>query len=269
MSKGARVRAQRVQAPQKRGGKRVKTPSAPGQSGSRRNLYLGVIGAVVVLAAILVGASVLSNSGGSSSPSTVSIASAGATKKLLAGIPQNGTTLGDPKAPVTMQEFADIQCPGCDQYMTQAFPDIVKKYVRTGKVKVEWNGISFIGPDSETGLRYVDAAGEQNKLWTVAELLYRNQGTENSGWVTKELLRSVGEAVSGLDVDKVEADVQSSAVNRRMAAAANDYTNYGFGSTPGFAIGPSGGTLTVFSPSAYSLKAFAPTFDKYIQQSTQ
>jgi hypothetical protein len=95
MSKGARVRAQRVQAPQKRGGK-VKTPSAPGQSGSRRNLYLGVIGAVVVLAAILVGASVLSNSGGSSKPPASTLADVGATNKLLAGIPQNGTTLGDP-----------------------------------------------------------------------------------------------------------------------------------------------------------------------------
>ncbi len=183
MSKGARVRQQRVQAPQRRGGKRVKTPPPPGQAGSRRNLYIGVIGAVVLLAVVLVGASVLS-SRNSSSPKTASIPSAAATSKLLAGIPQSGGVLGNPKAPVTMQEFADIQCPGCDQYMTSAFPDIVRQYVRTGKVKVMWNGIAFIGPDSEKGLRYVNAAGKQNKLWNVAELLYRNQGAENSGWVT-------------------------------------------------------------------------------------
>lgn len=267
MSKGARVRQQRVQAPQRRGGKRVKTPPPPGQAGSRRNLYLGVIGAVVLLAVVLVGASILSS--GSSSPKTVSIQSAGQTNKLLAGIHQGGITLGNPKAPVTMQEFADIQCPGCDQYMRTAFPDIVRRYVRTGKVKVEWNGIAFVGPDSEKGLRYVDAAGQQNKLWNVAELLYRNQGSENSGWVTNELLRSVGGAVPGLDVNKVEADVNSSAVNRRMAAAANLYGGYGLQGTPGFAIGPTGGTLEPFNPSAYSVDAFAPTFEKYIQQSKQ
>lgn len=267
MSKGARVRQQRVQAPQRRGGKRVKTPPPPGRAASRRNLYLGVIGAVVLLAVVLVGASILSS--GSSSPKTVSIQSAGQTNKLLAGIHQGGITLGNPKAPVTMQEFADIQCPGCDQYMRTAFPDIVRQYVRTGKVKVEWNGIAFVGPDSEKGLRYVDAAGQQNKLWNVAELLYRNQGSENSGWVTNDLLRSVGAAVPGLDVNKVEADVNSSAVNRQMADAANAYTTYGFNQTPSFAIGPTGGTLVPFSPSAYSVDAFAPTFEKYLQQSKQ
>ena len=267
MSKGARVRQQRVQAPQKRGGRRIKTPQPPGKTGSRRNLYLGVLGAVVVLAAVLVGASVLSSGGSSSSPKTVSISSVGATNKLLAGIPQNGIELGNPNAPVTMQEFADIQCPGCDQYMRSAFPDIVRKYVRPGKVRIEWKGISFLGPDSEKGLRYVNAAGEQNKLWNVAELLYRNQGTENSGWVTNELLRSVGEAVPGLDADKVQASVNSSAVNRKMADAANEFTTFGLNSTPGFAIGPTGGTLQVFNPSAYSVDAFAPTFEKYVKQS--
>lgn len=268
MSKGARVRQQRVQAPQRRGGKRVKTPPPPGQVGSRRNLYIGVIGAAVLLAIVLVGASVLS-SGSSSSPKTTSISSAAATNKLLAGIHQGGTTLGNPDAPVTMQEFADIQCPGCDQYMVSAFPDIVRKYVRTGKVKVDWKGIAFIGADSEKGLRFVNAAGQQNKLWNVAELLYRNQGAENSGWVTNQLLRSVGAAVPGLDVNKVEQDVDSSAVNRQMATAANLFSTYGFNQTPSFAIGPTGGTLQPFNPSAYSVGAFAPTFDKYIQQSKQ
>ncbi len=267
MSKGARVRQQRVQAPQRRGGKRVKTPVAPGQGGSRRNLYIGVIGAALLLAIVLVGASVLS-SRSSSSPKTASISSAAATNKLLAGIPQSGNVLGNPKAPVTMQEFADVQCPGCDQYMTTAFPDIVRKYVRTGKVKVLWNGIAFIGPDSETGLRYVNAAGKQNKLWNVAELLYRNQGTENSGWVTKSLLRSVGTA-AGLDTAKAESEANSPAVSRQMAAAANLYSTYAFQGTPGFAIGPTGGTIQAFNPSAYSVSAFAPTFDKYIQQSKQ
>jgi len=266
MSKGARVRQQRVQAPQKRGPRCVKTPPPPGQSASRRNLYLGVIGAAVLLAIVLVGASVLSSR--SSSPNASSLASVGATSKLLAGIPQSGNVLGNPKAPVTMQEFADIQCPGCDQYMTSAFPDIVRRYVRTGKVKVLWTGIAFIGPDSETGLRYVDAAGKQNKLWNVAELLYRNQGTENSGWVTKDLLRSVGTA-AGLDTANAESETNSSAVNRQMAAAANLYSTYAFQGTPGFAIGPTGGTIKVFNPSAYSVDAFAPTFDKYLQQSKQ
>jgi protein-disulfide isomerase len=147
-----------------------------------------------------------------------------------------------------------------------AFPDIVRKYVRTGKVKVVWNGIAFLGPDSEKALRYVNAAGQQNKLWHVAELLYRNQGVENSVWVTNALLRSIAKAVPGLDADTVNGAINSSAVNRQMADAANQYTNFGFAGTPSFAIGPTGGTLEVFNPSSYSVDSFAPTFDKIIQQ---
>jgi protein-disulfide isomerase len=266
MSKGARVRAQRVQAPQKRGGRRVKTPPPPGQPASRRNLYLGVLGAVVVLAAILVGVSIIGS--GSSSPKTVSINSAADTRKLLAGIHQSGNVLGNPNAPVTMYEFADLQCPGCDQYMRSAFPDIVKKYVRPGKLKMQFNGIAFIGPDSEKALRYVNAAGAQNKLWTVAELLYRNQGQENSGWVTNELLESVGQAAA-IDTARAKTDMNGSAVNRKMAAAANLYSQFSFQGTPGFAIGPSGGNIQQFNPSSYSVGAFAPTIENYLKQSTK
>jgi protein-disulfide isomerase len=268
VSKAARIRAQRqaAQAPKKRRG----VPRPPGASTSRGWLYAGVAGAAGLIALILVLASVLSSSSGTkASPETVSISSAAATNTLLAGIPQNGATLGNPKAPVTMYEFADLQCPGCDQYMKQAFPDIVRTYVRTGKVKVIWNGISFIGPDSEKALRFVNAAGQQNKLWHVAELLYRNQGEENSGWVTNAMLRSVATAVPGLDPDTVESAVNSSAVNRQMADASNRYSTFGFTGTPSFAIGPTGGTAEAFSPSSYSVGAFAPTFDKIIEQQSK
>jgi len=265
VSKAARIRAQHAaaQAPKKRKG----VPRPPGASTSRTWLYAGVAGAAGLIALILVLASVLSSSSGSkASGETVSISSAAATNKLLAGIEQNGGTLGSSTAPVTMYEFADLQCPGCDQYMKEAFPDIVRKYVRTGKVKVVWNGIAFIGPDSEKALRFVNAAGQHNRLWNVAELLYRNQGEENSGWVTDAMLRSVANAVPGLDADAVKSAANSSAVNRQMAEAANQYTNFGFQGTPSFAIGPTGGKLEAFSPSSYSVGAFAPTFDKIIEQ---
>ncbi len=264
MSKAARIRAQRqVQAPKKRRG----VPRPPGAATSRRWLYAGVVGAAGLIALILVLASVLSSSSSNKASSgTVSLSSVAATNKLLAGIPQNGGTLGNPKAPVTMQEFADIQCPACDQFMKDAFPDIVRKYVRPGKVKVEFHGIAFIGPDSEKALRYVNASGQQNKLWNVAELLYRNQGAENSGWVTNAMLRSVANAVPGLDPDTVNGAINSSGVNRQMAESANAYTNYGFNGTPSFAVGPTGGTLDVFNPAGYSVSSFAPTFDQIIKQ---
>ena len=93
-----------------------------------------------------------------------------------------------------MVEFADLQCPFCREYTLNALPTIVKQYVRTGKVKLVFFGMAFLGPDSETALRAAYAAGLQSRLWNVIDLLYRNQGPENSGWVTDGLLRAVGKA---------------------------------------------------------------------------
>jgi protein-disulfide isomerase len=269
VSKGARLREQRrVQAPQKRS-KRPQTPRPPGAGGmSRRTLYIGVIAGVALIAIVLVGASILS-SRTSSNPKAASAPSAAATNRLLAGIPQHGSVLGNPKAPVTMYEFADLQCPGCDQYMLTTFPGIVQKYVRPGKVQVHFKGISFIGPDSETALRYVLAAGQQNKLWNAAEILYRNQGTENTGWVTNSLLDSVTAGIPGLDGAKIATAKNSKEINRQMAANSALFTNSGFQSTPGFAIGPTGGTIAPFSPNAYSVAAFSPEFARILAQHKQ
>ena len=87
---------------------------------------------------------------------------AGAT--LLGGIPQHGTTLGNASAPVTLVEFADPQCPYCGLWERNALPDVIDHYVRTGKVRIVFNGLAFVGPDSETALRTALAAASLRGL---------------------------------------------------------------------------------------------------------
>ena len=109
---------------------------------------------------------------------------------LFRDIPRNGIALGSPQAPVTLVEFADLQCPYCARWSRDAFPTIVDEYVRAGRVRVVFRGLSFVGPESNTALRAALAAGEQNRLWDVVHGLYLGQGAENSGWVSERLLRS-------------------------------------------------------------------------------
>ena len=124
----------------------------------------------------------------------------------LSGIPQAGRVLGPPAAEVTLIEYADPQCPACRTYTEEYFPTVVDDYVRPGRLNTEFRGFPFIGSDSVEAYRFLLAAGEQNKLWNLQEALYRNQGGENDGWVTDELIRELASAIAGLNVDRLFSD---------------------------------------------------------------
>jgi protein-disulfide isomerase len=138
----------------------------------------------------------------------------------LTGLPQDGPILGAPAAPVTLIEYADLQCPFCRQYSEDVFPSIVEEYVRPGRVKTEFRGVAILGEDSEEALRYVVAAGLQDRLWQLQEALFRNQGAEQSGWVTEELVRELAVEIPGLDVNRLFADAESDEVQQRIDETA-------------------------------------------------
>ncbi|MEX2613879.1 MAG: thioredoxin domain-containing protein [Gaiellaceae bacterium] len=158
--------------------------------------------AIAAATGLVVAALVLrGNDGAAPPPSTSAID--------FAGIPQDGTVLGSPKANVTLIEYADLQCPACRNYSEAVLPTVVADYVRPGKLNAEFRGVAFIGPDSEKALRLVYAAGMQNRLWQLQEALYRNQGGENSGWLTDELVRELASGIPGLDVGRLFADADT------------------------------------------------------------
>jgi protein-disulfide isomerase len=203
--------------------------------------------------------------GGDGKDKTVPSAVAGdQTAKLLDGIPQDGVSLGSPDAPVVLVEFADMQCPFCQKAATDVLPVLIDEYVRPGDVRLVFTGLSFIGPDSEKALRAVLAAGDQDKLWNVADLLFLNQGGENDGWVTDELLRAAGTAVPGLDVDEMLAFMDSEAVTGAMAAAAQDANAVGVNSTPTFFVGPTDGQVKRIEFSELDPDVFRKALDEQL-----
>ena len=216
---------------------------------SQRRTLLSVLGGVFAAAAALaVVLVVLSRSGGDSTTPAVT-GPAPARSALFAGIPQNGITLGDPSAP-ELAEFADMQCPYCGMFARDALPTIVRQYVRTGRAKLVFRGMAFVGQDSVTALRAVEAAGLQNRLWDVVDALYAAQGQENSGWVTDDLIRQIGESTPGLDVDRWLADADSSVVTERMQESQDVATRAGVTSTPTLLLDGVPVKLSAFTPDA-------------------
>jgi protein-disulfide isomerase len=228
-----------------------------------RRRYLAVGGLAGLLAAALIAVSVLGARGGQSASAEELSGNDAAT--LLQGIPQRGSTLGRPTAPVTLTEFADLQCPYCAQWSQQAFAEIVRDYVRPGKVRIVFGGLAFIGPDSEQALRFAAAAGRQGRLWHVVDLLYANQGAENSGWANEELLREVGAAVPGLRVEQALGETSSPAVDRQLAAAQDLSTRLGVRGTPAFAAARTGAPLTPIRVTSLGADGLRPTLDRLLE----
>jgi len=224
-----------------------------------RRAYLAVAGVAALIAAGLIGASLVSAKADSKPASPHSSTEAAS---ILAGIPQHGNVLGRQNAPVTLVEFADLQCPYCATWSNTAFPQIVRDYVRPGKVRIVFAGVAFLGPDSERGLRFAFAAGNQGKLWDTTHMLYAQQGAENSGWLSDNVLREPGTTIPGLDAER--ALRESSTVDRQLAEARGLADRAGVRGTPSFAAGPTNGKLVPVAVSSLDANALRPTLDSYL-----
>lgn len=214
--------------------------------GRRRQLALA-LAAALVLGGGLIGLSRL----GADEPQA---APALAEPSALAGVPQDGITLGSPTAPVTLVEYADLQCPYCAEWARGTLPALLDSYVRPGKVRIVFRGLAFLGPDSDRALRAALAAARQDRLWNVVDALYRRQGPENSGWVTESLL----EEVAGADALAQRGDAW---VDGEIAAAAVAARAAGIPGTPSFQVGPTGGRLQLVQLRSLGLEGLQPAIE--------
>ena len=114
-------------------------------------------------------------------------------------------------------------------------PVVVRRFVKTGRLRLELRGLHFLGPDSETALRAVLAAAQQNKAWNMLDELYARQGAENSGWVTDAVLEEAATA-AGVDVAKMRAAHDSPRVTAQILEADAAASTLGVPGTPGFAL---------------------------------
>lgn len=216
---------------------------------SKRRLTL--LGGVVAAAAVVVAVAILISSGGSSKKSAPKAGEAlrgrADVTAMLQGIPQKGITLGNPKAKVTLIEFADLQCPVCQQYSLQVLPRLVQDYVRTGKVKMELRLVNILDrngvTDSERMARVAYGAQLQDKLWDFADLVYFNQGEEDTNYATDAYIRRIASAVPGLDVAAAFAQRGSAGATSQLGAATTLFGRYGARGTPTIVVGKTGGTM--------------------------
>ena len=195
---------------------------------------------LLLVAAVFAGLKLTGGSSDSPPPATTALPGAADIERLLKGIPKAGNVLGSPSAPVTLVEYIDLQCPFCREFETQVLPNIVARYVRTGKLKIEARILAFIGPDSTRGRDAMIAAGEQGKAFNFAQILYENQGTENTGWLDDAIVAKAAESVPGLNPKLVFSARNANAVKQQAAAIDLKASADSVSATPTLLVGKSG-----------------------------
>jgi protein-disulfide isomerase len=185
--------------------------------------------------------------------------------EMLAGIQQDGIHLGNPGAPVRLVEFADLQCPFCREYSLQTLPTLVQDYVRTGKVRMEFRDLAFLGKDSVTAGRHAAGAAAQNRLWNFIDVFYFNQGEENTGYVTPNFLHSIDKA-AGVDSAKSDAFAATDASLAPIKAANALANQLGVKSTPTIFVAKRGGALKQVDAGPTDVQAFKSAIDGLLGQ---
>ncbi len=173
----------------------------------------------------------------------------------------NGNTMGDPNAPIQIEEFSDYQCPYCARFFEETEAQIVDAYVDTGKVFFVYRSFgNFIGPESQSAAEAAYCAGDQGQYWEYHDMLMSNQTGENVGAFTDRRLQAFAETL-GLDMDAFNSCFNGGQYTQRVQQDFVDGKAAGVTGTPAFVI-----TYEVNGESKQRLIAGAYPFSEFQTQ---
>ncbi len=226
-----------------------------------------MLGAVVVVVAAIAFSSGGGTPSGPPQSDKAQKALAAQVGQLLSGIPQSGARLGNPKAPVTITYYGDLQCPVCATFsLNGGFPQLVANDVRSGKVQVVYRAFQTATTDPsifQTQQTAALAAGGQQHFWDFTELFYHEQGGEGTGYVTESYLDGLARQIPGLKYSTWFSARNSSALNSQVQADQQAATSVPVQGTPTLiAQGPKGksqvpGTVPSYSQLQAAIKSVA------------
>jgi protein-disulfide isomerase len=109
--------------------------------------------------------------------------------------PDSWRMMGDPDAPVVVEEFGDFQCPYCGQFHMDVEPKLREDYIATGKVRFIFRNFPVVDSFVAGGVESRDAAlaalcaGEQGNYWEYHDYLFEHQSGENEGAFSRPHLK--------------------------------------------------------------------------------
>lgn len=144
---------------------------------------------------------------------------------------------GSADAPITIVEFSDYQCPFCLTYTQETYPQIIEKYVDTGKVRYIFKDFPLeqLHPQAVKAAEAARCAGDMGKFWEMHETLFNNQST----WAGQEdpipAFVELGKSI-GLDSDALQSCLESDKYLQAVSDNIVEGQVLGVSGTPTFFI---------------------------------
>lgn len=143
--------------------------------------------------------------------------------------------LGEASAPVVLTEWGDFQCPSCGAFARNAEPELRRRFIETGKVRLEWHDFAWYGPESNWAANAARCAGDQGKFWEYHDHLYEHQGGTNTGAFAKSRLSEFARAI-GLDGAAFDACLEQDSHLGAVRADMEQVRELGLVGTPTFFV---------------------------------
>jgi len=142
--------------------------------------------------------------------------------------PRRDHVRGSAKAPVTLVEYGDFECPYCGQ----AEPVIRELLADYGDLRYVWRHLPLpdVHPHAELAAEGSEAAAKQGKFWEMHDQLLSHQGALSD----EDLVQYAGEL--GLDAGRFAADLAQHAGAGRIAEDVDSADLSGVSGTPSFFI---------------------------------
>ena len=215
--------------------------------------WKGVLGAVVILillgAALWAGVAAQSNAQQPAQPPVTAGAeapessSAPATAQpeqppldMSRRIEGDPMAMGSVDAPVVLVEYSDFRCPFCALYARDTQPTIIKEYVETGQVRLEWRDMPLFGQQSADAAVAARAASEQNLFWEFSEAVFAAAPERGHAELPQERLVEIAQEIGIPDLARFERDMIDPELVQRVAADSQEGFALGVTGTPTFLV---------------------------------
>ena len=165
------------------------------------------------------------------------VPSTGSAQGRFIGV-DDDPALGDPKARVTIIEFADYQCPYCRQFWRETFPRLKKEYIDTGKVRFIYRDYpQAVHQEAMLSAMAAECADDQGKYYEFHDKLFREQdrrGRDVVRFKAPDLKRWAADIT--LDTAAFNACLDEERHKDEVAKDFKDLEGLGFEGTPIFFV---------------------------------